>query len=350
LNIWIHVLRPDSLTYTIAKALSHRGHESTVCVLNPAFGGRPPGRIEQQVYRIPRVSVVARAETRVPAIDRLVVQVFPRPADSLPGIRALSSRARRITLITAGDRSRAQREATAIQWLEARRLGIDLRKVDRLLYKDGWHPRDLLRFLGSRQVVGFDVHSQFLQDDALFHAIHARDWDAEARRPIAANFIGSRDPQARTRILDSARTPFREQAESLPAMRPGKTMLWQEYSDAAPAALAPEAFVRILSNSDFTLCPRGYSLVTHRPIEALLRGSIPVVAADELDLYGFPLNDGRNCIAVPGGAWPEAMQRIARIGERALVEMRRNIAAMFESDLDYDALSRRICSRLGVES
>ena len=64
-------------------------------------------------------------------------------------------------------------------------------------------------------------------------------------------------------------------------------MFWHEYSDASPIGLDPAEFVRRLTDSDFTLCPRGYSRVTHRPVEALLRGSVPVIAADEIDLYGI---------------------------------------------------------------
>ena len=350
MKIWHHVLRPESLVYTIAKALSHGGHDVTVCAAKPGFRGRPPDEIERRVHMIPRVTVVSRDEADVPRlIDRLIVQAFPRPAESLQGIGILARRARKITLISAGDRSRSLRDAVKMQWLEARRLGLDLRKVDRVLYKDGCHPRDLARWFAPRSVVGFDVHSQYLQDPDLFRAIHARDWNPGALRPIRASFIGSKDPKARTRILDSIRPLFDAQARASPAVTRYKTMLWREYSDAVPDALAPEEFVRILSDCDFTLCPRGYSLLTHRPIEALLRGSIPVLAAGELDLYGFALEDGRNCIAVPEGGWAGAIRRIAEFAEHDVVRMRRNIHAMFERELDYDAIARLIRSRIGVD-
>jgi hypothetical protein len=126
-------------------------------------------------------------------------------------------------------------------------------------------------------------------------------------------------------------------------------MYWHEYSDAAPNGLAPEEFVKLLTQSDFTLCPRGYSVVTHRPIEALLRGSIPVLASDELDLYGIDLEDGMNCIGVRDGRWSEAVQRILAADENSMVAMRTRIHAMFRAKLAYDAIAERIRSRVGAQ-
>ena len=350
MKIWHHALRPESLTYTIAKALSYGDHEITVSVARSRPNGLPTNEIERRVYEIPRVTIVSRQEVEIPhVIDRLIVQVFPRPADTLHGIRGLADRARRITLISAGDRSHSLRDAIKTQWLETRRLALNLRKVDRILYKDGYHPRDLLGWLASRSVVGFDAHSQYLQCADLFGAIHARDWRPESVRPIRVNFIGSRDPKTRTRILDDIRHLFKPTVAPPRSTVSEKTMLWREYSDAVPDALSPEAFVQILAECDFTLCPRGYSLITHRPIEALLRGSIPILATGELDLYGFALEDGKNCIAVPDGRWAEAIERISAIGEQEMIEMRRNVEAMFERDLVYRVLAARIRSRLGVD-
>jgi hypothetical protein len=125
-------------------------------------------------------------------------------------------------------------------------------------------------------------------------------------------------------------------------------MLWHAYSDAQPAALSPEDFLRALTDSDFTLAPPGYSLVTHRPVEALLRGSIPVLNRDELDLYDLGLADGVNCIAVPPGGWPDAMERIIGMDASAIVGMRRNIQAMVPDRVAYPALARDMAHRLGL--
>jgi hypothetical protein len=125
-------------------------------------------------------------------------------------------------------------------------------------------------------------------------------------------------------------------------------MVWRAYSDAQPAALSPDEFLKVLTESDFTLSPPGYSLVTHRPVEALLRGSIPVLNAGELDLYDLGLADGVNCIAVPPGGWPAAMERITGMSDTDIFAMRRNVQAMLANRVAYPALSRDMSQRLGL--
>ncbi len=289
MKIWHLVFRPDSLTYTIAKALSYGGHDVIVWVADPEHRQRPPTYAQTRLPRTPGVRIVSNGEFALPpVIDRLIIQVFPRPADALAAANRLALLAKRISVVSAGDRSQPWGGAMTRQWLEARKLAAHATKIDRVLYKDGFYPRDLHGLFRTRHALGFDVHSQFLDDEDSFRAIHARDWDPETRRDVLANFLGSRDPDIRTRILDSVRSLFRSDDGGTGTLNTDKSMYWLEYSDDAPAALGPGEFVDVLSRSDFTLCPRGYSMVTHRPMEALLRGSIPVLSAHDLDLYGIP--------------------------------------------------------------
>ena len=347
MNIWHLVFRPDSLTYTIAKALSHAGQPVCIWATDSGHGAAPATAIEKRVAETPQVSMLEKKGARIPAvIDRLIVQTFPRPTESLKDFEHLAPQARAITLITAGDRSRRWRIAMKLQWLEVRTIGRHAGKVDRVLYKDGFYPSDLLGLFKTRQTIGFDVHSQFLHDSRMFQAIHALDWSPDAKRPILASFLGSRDPVVRESILASVRHLFR--SDALPTEDGAKRMYWHEYSDAAPNGVAPEEFVKVLTQSDFTLCPRGYSLVTHRPIEALLRGSIPVLASDEFDLYGIDLEDGTNCIGVRDGRWSEAVERILATDESSILAMRTRIRAMFGAKLAYEAVAKRIRLRVGV--
>jgi hypothetical protein len=350
MNVWYLVYRTDSLTYTVAKALSVGGYNVSVWVVNPNLDHGLSAGIHTCLRETPRVRIAARDETTLPsAIDRLIVQVFPRPNEALHDVHILAKRARKITLITAGDRNRSWRNAVKQQWLEVRRLGSHASRIDRVLYKDGFYPCDLLGTFKSRRAVGFDAHSQFIHDDELFRAMYARDWDPNARRPILANFLGSRDPEIRKHVLDSVRPLFQSADGVSQPSASNKSMRWHEYSDAAPTGLGPWEFVKVLSNSDFTLCPRGYSLVTHRPLEALLRGSIPVLSKDELDLYGVELKDGENCISVQDGRWRQTVERLAQMQEPEITRMRAKIHAMFDNFLNYPAMARRIRARVGME-
>ena len=349
MNIWHLAFRVDSLTYTVAKALSQGGHNVSVWLAEPKQDYGLSEGIYKALRETPRVGFIGRDETRLPTtIERLIVQTHPRPQESTRDAPLLAKRARAITLISAGDRGRPLRTAVELQWLEARRLWPQLGKVDRVLYKDGFHSRDLLGWFKPRSNLGFDVHSQFLHSDELFRMMHAQDWDPAERRPIRVNFLGCRDPDIRARLLDTVRPSFQSSPQGVSSAAFDKSTFWHEYTNASPVGLDPREFVDILSRSDFTLCPRGYSLVTHRPIEALLRGSIPVLAADEIDLYAVGLEDRVNCIGVHDGRWAETVKELGSVAEPELVRMRGGIRAMFDEYLSYDAMAARIRVRLGV--
>jgi hypothetical protein len=348
MTVWHLAFRADSLTCTIAKALSQGGHEVCVWVVEPRYDPGVSAGIIRNLRDTPGVTFVGRDPSRLPAvIDRLIIQAHPRPLESTREGAWLARRARAMTLISAGDRSRPWGTAMKMQWIEVRQLWRQIGRVDRIVYKDGFHPHDLIGLFKPRSNLGFDVHSQFLHDAELFRMMHAQDWEAAGSRPILVNFLGCRDPDVRARILDAVRPLLHPGHGNLSAVL-GKPAFWHEYTNASPVGLGPTEFVRILSRSDFTLCPRGYSLVTHRPIEALLRGSIPVLASSELDLYGIELKDNENCIGVPEGQWERSIRRIARISEDDLVRMRNNIRSMFDQQLSYDAVAKRLRIRIGV--
>jgi len=349
MNICHLVFRADSLTYTVAKALTSVGHEVSVWVVDPEYGRRTAEAIQKRLISTARVKIVPRRERELPAsIDRLIVQVFPRPLESIQDFDPLARRAQRITLISAGDRSKTWREAIKLQWLEVQRCRPHAGKIDRVVYKDGFYRFDVHGIFKPRRVTGFDVHSQFLHSEEAFRTIHACNWRPESPRPILASFLGSQDPDARKRILDSVRPMFTDRTGKSHPVVGFKRMYWHEYSDASPGGLDPMEFLDVLSRSDFALCPRGYSLVTHRPMEALLRGSIPVLSASELDLYDIGLEDGVNCIAVPDERWQETVANLARIEEDKVIEMRRNVFAMLRDRLGYESSSERMRSRLGL--
>jgi len=199
----------------------------------------------------------------------------------------------------------------------------------------------------SRRVIGFKIHSSCRHDEKLYEMIHRPDWEVEVQRPILVNFLGCQDPPRRMKALDSMRPFFQGQAGNSPPESPAKSLSWHEYSDAAPSALSPVDFMNVLTRSDFTLCPPGYSLVTHRPMEALLRGSIPVINTNELYLYDIGLVDGVNCIAVHDDRWGAAVERLRDVNHDKLQEMRRTIRHMLEKHLLYDVSSRQMRKRLG---
>lgn len=344
MKVCLLALWSDSLTYTVARALAFAGHAVTVWVADVERDRESAWSLSGRLADLTGVTVVAdRGAQPAEDFDLLVVQGHPQLLAHRAALDRLAPHAARLSAISAGDRSKPLRQALRLQWREWRWYGRWFRKVACIAYKDGYYALDWLGLLRSRRVVGFDAHSKFLQDAVLFDAIHARDWRSDTARPLRANFLGSRDPAVRSRILDSVEPYFRE-------IGAGPRLAWHAYSDAQPAALGPEDFLRVLSESDFTLAPPGYSRVTHRPVEALLRGSIPVLNADELDLYDLGLADGVNCIAVPSGGWPAAMERLLGMDAATITGMRRNIEAMLDTRVAYPALARDMSRRLGLDA
>jgi hypothetical protein len=342
------VFRPDSLTYTVVKSLAFGGHSVDLWTADLEQGRRAADKSSRLLTLTPNVTVTRFGERTLPAvIERLIVQVHPRLMERSDVVVALTRRAGRVTIITAGDRRRPWRRILRLQWKELRTLACCLSRVDRIAYKDGFYQTDLFRFIKHRTVIGFDIHSQFLLDEASFSSIHALDWSPETSRPILVNFLGSQDPLIRKHILDSVRSFFT--SRELGGGSSPKTMFWHEYSDASSGGVGPSDFLRVLSHSDFTLCPPGYSLITHRPMEALLRGSIPVLHENELDLYDIGLIDGVNCIAVPRDQWATTMYKLRDYGEDEVIRMRFEILAMHKDRISYPASSKRMRNNLGIE-
>jgi hypothetical protein len=80
MNICHLAFRPDSLTYTVARALVSAGHDVLVWVVDADYNRRPAAKIRDRLVAIPRVRIVPRNLDELPAsFDRLIIQVFPRP-------------------------------------------------------------------------------------------------------------------------------------------------------------------------------------------------------------------------------------------------------------------------------
>lgn len=352
MNICHIVFCADTVSYMVAKALSSAGHNVYIFFGDPGHEQAALNKIKLRLLNIPRVKILSEDDDifQKEKYDRLIIQMFPRPhfMESCKKIQTLARLSQHITLITAGDRSYYWRTAYKMQWKELRAFGRWINKIDRIVYKDGFHKFDLFTLFKSRRVLGFDIHSMFMADEDKFEYIQKQDWKVATLRPYCINFMGSQDPTRRKLIMDSIRQLFTESEQALDTPHPSKNNFWQEYSDAKPAALGLEEFVDILTNSDFTLCPPGYSLITHRLIEALLRGSIPILNANELDIYDIGLIDGVNCIAVLPEEWSIAINRCFEMDEKDIIKMRKNIAILVKEQLLYPISSKKIRLQLSV--
>ena len=351
MTICILAFRVDSLTYTIAKALTQGGYDVLLQVVAQEYVCDLDSNLLKKLDSIHRVTVnISKVAETPERFNHLIVQGSPKLLQHHSTLDALTRRSEKLTIITTGDRKSPYRQAITTQWREVLWYGRKLLRADRVVYKDGFYPVDLFSLFLQRRVTGFDVHSKFLHDQDAYQQIHSMDWDINKQRPILANFLGCRDPYRRASIVDSVRPLFFSADGKIPNVVSGKKLFWHEYSDDRPSALGLAEYLDILSQSDFTLCPPGYSLVTHRPLEAMLRGSIPVLNSNELDLYDIGLEDGVNCITADPEQWPAAIDRLFHMDESKIVAMLRNIFSILPDRLDYPASSRQMRIRLGLDN
>lgn len=351
MSICVLAYRVDSLTYTIIKALTFGGYDVLLQVVAEEHVCDLDSNLLKKLGSIERVTVNISSVTETPEkFHYLIIQGHPNLLEHHSMLDTLSKRVDKLIIITTGDRKTPHLQTIRKQWHEILWYGRKLLQVDRVVYKDGFYPMDLFGLFLRRRVIGFDVHSKFLHDPDAYQQIHSIDWNTDEQRPLLANFLGCRDPQRRASIVDSVRQLFFNDDGKTPSVVSGKKMFWHEYSDAQPSALGLTEYLDILSQSDFTLCPPGYSLVTHRPLEAMLRGSIPVINSNELDLYDIGLEDGVNCIIADPGQWPSTIERLFQMGESEIVAMRQNIFSMIPDQLDYQTSSRQMRIRLGLDN
>jgi hypothetical protein len=346
MNVCLLTWWGDSLTYTVARALSANGHTVDIFVTDRERHLGAKWGISARIREVPGVKLTLEADALSQTrYDLLIIQSFPRILAHRTLVAQLAGRATHVTLISFGDLLRAWRDAMRLQIGELRTVLPFVRKLRTVAYKDDFHVADLFAWAPRRVRVGFDVHSKFLHVDSLFRQIHALDWAVDAERVINVNFVGSRDPGRRGAALDQI---DRFLTASGARSRHADRIMWRVYSDDEPGALPESEFVDILSNSDFTLAPPGHSLVTHRPIEALLRGSIPILNESEAPIYEIALRDGENCLLVRNNDWAAAVSRALDMSQAEITRMRAAALAMNDSKLRYGELSKAIARRVGV--
>jgi len=214
---------------------------------------------------------------------------------------------------------------------------------------------DPVSLLTKRYRIGFDVHSNFLQNQELSNLMFAFEWNPTDRRKYKINFLGNTEPDVRNDILRSIKKYL-----DLPEIivntqkylpRSDTHLNWIEYdsnTSVEKRGLPAQKYMNLLSDSDFTLCPPGYISMTHRVIEALIRGSIPILNKHELKLYDINLQHEINCIAVENNNWVAAIKKIFTIKRSKIIEMRSNILEMKDNFLLPEVTAKRLRQKMGL--
>lgn len=173
------------------------------------------------------------------------------------------------------------------------------------------------------------LHPQLFSDQSLAQVF--ADFSVEDTRPYAIGFMGNRNPKERSIILAECRRAI-EQAKAAP--------FWIEYGDTEHgSALTPEQFISTLGQMDFCLCPTGWSRWTHRVVESLCRGAVPIL--EDAHLYGLGLQDSVNCIMVKDGDWYRSVKAALSLSLEDRQNLRLNVMNLRDKMLMPTEAARR---------
>lgn len=173
------------------------------------------------------------------------------------------------------------------------------------------------------------LHPQLFSDESLNRVFS--DFSVNEARPYAIGFMGNKNPTERSAILAECRRAI-EGANA--------RSFWIEYGDSEHHnALTPEQFVSTLGQMDFCLCPTGWSRWTHRVVESLCRGAIPIL--QDAHLYGLSLQDSVNCIVVKDDDWYGSVKAALSLPIEDLHRLRRNVMELREKMLTPSVAAQR---------
>ena len=109
-----------------------------------------------------------------------------------------------------------------------------------------------------------------------------------------------------------------------------------------PGSIRPrpyDSYISELESAWFTLCLPGFTGITHRMLEAVLRGSIPIMPEELVKFHCLPLIDRINVILVKNGDWIEALEYIERMKYSDRMSMQNQVCKLALSDASLASIS-----------
>ena len=276
----------------------------------------------------PRVEVVDLGD---PVLDSsLVVYGLPRSTPQPPALAAWLARAEASAIFPAGNHY-----GSRLDWLrELKHSFPHFLHARFLILERQSRPLDFRFGCWRRVSYAPSVHPNYLSNPQGAELMFSP--PPEGPRRFRISFVGNRQPAERSARLDACLAALRAHpALSITAdprsESPGsRQALWIEYDLAAGTrGLDAPDYCSALADSDFCLSPPGWGLNwTHRTIEAMVRGAIPVI--DDPESYCLPLVDGVNCVIVRDGNWARAVEQCLAFSPDDVAAMRAGVLRLRE--------------------
>jgi hypothetical protein len=209
---------------------------------------------------------------------------------------------------------------------------------------------------------GYFVNPHFVHDPVLREAMFADDWAVERRRRFRLLFSGNPEPQSRRGIVTEVEnfllaSPTARLIKNFgdveEATDDPHDVLWMVRADPHDTQWAtrddvvpPKEWPGVLSDADFSLCPPGYERKTHRVVESLVRGAIPILDCPEE--YDLGLNDGENCLVVRNGKWVDQVERALKMNQNDVLTMRQSIEKLHSKYLTPESAGKHWLRKCGM--
>lgn len=216
-----------------------------------------------------------------------------------------------------------------------------------------WHP---YFFISQQSFYSPSVHPQLIINPE-YRSLAFDSEIASTKRNFKFLFLGNRNPIERMQVLQNIKQKLNEIANPIyfekyadhPQISLDRTnLLWLEYGDeGSQRGLKPPEYLSALHQTDFCICPLGWGgNWTHRVIEAILCGAIPILEDEKR--YNIGLVHLDNCIVVKHNDWQTAVEQAYQLNFEKIIAMRIKLKQLKEQDLLPQKASYRFRKSVGL--
>lgn len=358
--------------YLLAKTLSLGGSQvfvySEVAANDLAVREREAAGVEWQYHAwlFDEADLASVGETRrLPQVDALLWELRSSSPCYPRRLRAWLAQADTVAAWNTIDYAGGPWRNVHAELAAAIRNAGSLALTDRVVVRSGrpYIRPTIWRGRGCRQ--GYFVHPKFVREPTLRSEMFDQAWDAEVIRPVRLVFSGNPQPAFRMELvreigrylerrLDVEVLGHHSQMEVGPGRSSGEPKAlwmvrepvqdpdWFHRSDVIP----PVEWPAVMRRCDFAFCPPGFERKTHRVIESLLQGVVPILDCPEE--YDLGLADGQNCIVAKKGQWRVAVKRALELSQSEIVALRKAVGQIAVRFLHYEGACAMWLDRMGL--
>jgi len=251
--------------------------------------------------------------------------------------------------------------ATPLRAIVLRHYNTQFPSMARLVMKDMAHPfirrsprvlvekyadsSWILRFLSSPARLGVVPHQRVICQGL------PEGLGEQTERLYLFNFLGTYSGP-RVPIIDRLESRFQISGGGAQQVNLGGKnvpVMWHADRPGSTRDRPLNEYLDTLCASFFTLCLPGYSIITHRALEAIHCGSIPVIPEESVPQYLLPLEHGRNCLLVKRDDWESALAELSALDREQIFEMQNAVKNLACHEASIPALEKKCLRQLGLK-